>query len=333
MNVCIYGDGHVAHSLAAKIANYLPVTVLLRFNKHWCSRLTYSQAGILHETNCVINATADVRVVRDADLIFIALPQFAFEGAIDRICPYLHRGQIVAAAPAPAKMNEYSKRLEKVGVQVVGFQRAPYISRIVKYGEQVQISTDRNEHKCVVSDSAMKGTWQDFVTTWFGGRVFFLSSFSVFAFNNSNPLLHPSRMVVLFRDWQNKTYSYNPPFYAEWTDESSMLYLAADLEMREVMERCPEIDFEADYESVLDHYGVRDAEELTRKIRSISSFKAILSPMREENGAWVPDFGSRYFTEDIPFGTKAIQAWARHFGVDTPTIDYMVESVERMRLE
>ena len=333
MNVCIYGDGHIAHSLTAKITDYLPVAVLLRFNKHWSRRLTYSQAGISHESVCEINATTDACIVRDADIIFIALPQFAFEGAIDRIAPYLHRGQIVVAIPAPAKMNEYAKRLEKAGAQVVGFQRVPYISRIVKYGEQVQISADRCEHKCVVSDPAMKEMWQDFARTWFGGRVSFLSSFPVFAFNNSNPLLHPSRLAVLFRDWRNKTYSHNPPFYAEWTDESSVLYVAADCEMREVMKRCPEIDLASDYESVLDHYGVKDAEDLTQKIRSISSFKGILSPMKEECGKWVPDFNSRYFMEDIPFGTKTIQAWARHFGVDTPTIDYMVESVERMQLE
>ena len=327
MNVCIYGDGHIAHSLAAKIADYLPTTVLLRFDRHWSRRLAYNQAGIMHESVCEIDAATDVRVVQNADIIFIALPQFAFEGALDRLEPYLHRDQVVVAVPAPAKMNEYAKRLEKTGVQVVGFQRVPYISRIVKYGERVQISADRCEHKCVVSDPAMKGVWQSFVTTWFGGRVSFLSSFSVFAFNNSNPLLHPSRMVVLFRDWRNRTYTTNPLFYAEWTNESSELYIAADREMREVMAKCPGVNLEHDYESVLVHYGVKSARELTEKIRSIPSFKSILSPMKEESGKWVPDFSSRYFTEDIEFGTKTIQTLARQFKVESPMIDRLISGV------
>lgn len=328
MKVCIYGDGHIAHALAAKISEYLPTTVLLRFDKRWCRRLTYNQAGISYESSCEINATSDVRVVQDADVIFIALPQFAFGGALDRMEPCLHRGQVVVAVPAPAKMNEYAKRLEEMGIQVVGFQRVPYISRIVKYGEQVQISADRCEHKCVVSDPAMRGVWQDFITTWFGGRVSFLSSFSVFAFNNSNPLLHPSRLVVLFRNWRNRIYETNPLFYAEWTDESSELYIAADREMREVMAKCPDIDLEHDYESVLEHYGVKSAHALTEKLRSIPSFKSITSPMKEEGGRWRPDLSARYITEDVAFGTKTIQALARRWGVATPIIDKLISDVE-----
>ena len=41
---------------------------------------------------------------------------------------------------------------------------------------------------------------------------------------------------------------------------------------------------------------------------------------------WEPDYKSRYFTEDIPFGTKVIQRYAKKVGVAMPTIDYMVES-------
>ena len=331
MNVCIYGDGHIAHSLAAKITDYLPATVLLRFDKHWNRRLAYNQAGISHESSCEIKVTTDMCVVQNADIVFIALPQFAFEGALDRLGPYLHRGQVVVAIPAPAKMNEYAKRLEEVGAQVVGFQRVPYISRIVKYGEQVQISEDRSEHKCVVSDPTMKGVWQNFTTTWFGGKVSFLSSFSVFAFNNSNPLLHPSRLVVLFRDWRDCFFTTNPLFYAEWTDESSELYIAADREMREVMAKCPDIDLEHDYESVLEHYGVKSAHELTEKIRSIPPFRSITLPMKEESGKLVPDFSSRYFTEDVEFGTKVIQAIARRVNVQTPTIDMLIAGVERIQ--
>lgn len=328
MNVCIYGDGHVAHSLAAKIADYLPVTIVLRFDRYWSRRLKYEQDGIFHESFCEVNATTDEHVARGADIIFIAVPQFAFENALGRLCPYLHDGQIVVAVPAPAKMAEYAKYIAKSGAEVVGFQRVPYISRIVKYGERVQISADRREHKCVVSNAVLKGVLESFATTWFGGTVSFLSSFLVFAFNNSNPLLHPSRMAVLFRDWRNHIFEKNPPFYAEWTDESSELYVAADCEMREVMMKCPGVDFKRDYESVLDHYGVETISELTQKIRSIPSFRSILSPMRELGGRFIPDFSSRYFTEDVAFGTRTIQNIARRLSVQTPTIDSMILFVE-----
>ena len=328
MKICVFGGGNIAHSLAAKLSDRQPVSAILLPEEHWSNHLSYEQDGVLRSARYDVSSTSDASIASGMDVVFIALPQFAFRSALDRLDPFLREGQTIVMLPAPAKMSEYAEGLIKRGVKVVALQRVPYISRILSYGVSVRISNDRSEHKIVVSDAGMKEEWVRLIPMWFGGKVSFLSSFSVFAFNNSNPLLHPSRLVVLFRDWRNRTYEINPPFYAEWTDESSELYIAADREMREVMTKCPGIDFEHDYESALEHYGVKSAHELTEKIRSIPSFKSITSPMKEENGKWVPDFSSRYFTEDIEFGTKTIQAFARRVGVATPIIDKLITDVE-----
>lgn len=324
MKICVFGGGNIAHSLAAKLSDSQSVSVILLPNEHWSDRLSYEQDGVLRSSKYCISATSDASIAVGMDVIFIALPQFAVQSALDRLDPFLQEGQTIVILPAPARMSEYADRLIKKGVKVVALQRVPYISRILSYGVSVRISNDRSEHKIAVSDAKMKDELAQLIPMWFGGKVSYLSSFMVFAFNNSNPLLHPSRLIVLFRDWRNKVYAYNPPFYAEWTDESSEIYIAADLEMRSVMECCPQVDLERDYESVMDHYGVKSARELTEKIRSIPSFKPILSPMKEEMGKWVPDFTSRYFTEDIEFGTKTIQSFARQFGVLTPQIDGLI---------
>ena len=44
-------------------------------------------------------------------------------------------------------------------------------------------------------------------------------------------------------------------------------------------------------------------------------------------GGWCPDWNSRYFTEDIPFGTRIIQECARQLGIPTPTIDFLVSFI------
>lgn len=327
MKICVFGGGNIAHSLAAKLSDCQPVSAILLPEEHWSNHLSYEQDGVLRSARYDVFATSDASIAAGMDVVFVALPQFAFRSALDRLGPYLREGQTVVMLPAPAKMSEYAEELIKKGVKVVALQRVPYISRILSYGVSVRISNDRSEHKIVVSDVNMKDEWARLIPMWFGGKVSFLSSFVVFAFNNSNPLLHPSRLVVLFRDWRNHMFLSNPPFYAEWTDESSEIYITADAEMKSVMERCQGIDLKCDYESVLDHYGVKSARELTEKIRSIPSFKPILSPMKEKDGKWVPDFSSRYFTEDIEFGTKTIQLFARQFGVKTPMIDKLISEV------
>ena len=63
------------------------------------------------------------------------------------------------------------------------------------------------------------------------------------------------------------------------------------------------------------------APSLTRKISSIPAFQAITSPMVETEGGWKADFGSRYFTEDFPFGLRWIKELAEENDVPTPIID------------
>lgn len=75
---------------------------------------------------------------------------------------------------------------------------------------------------------------------------------------------------------------------------------------------------------VLEYYESTDAESLTTKIRSIPAFKGIPSPMLSTAAGWVPDFSSRYFTEDIPWGTALICNLARQNGIPTPTLDSFV---------
>ncbi|EJW90204.1 protein containing Opine dehydrogenase domain protein [gut metagenome] len=73
--------------------------------------------------------------------------------------------------------------------------------------------------------------------------------------------------------------------------------------------------------SLLDYYESHDAASLTRKISSIPAFAPILSPMKEVEGGWIPDFSSRYFTEDFPYGLHYIWQLAKEKGIATPTID------------
>lgn len=43
------------------------------------------------------------------------------------------------------------------------------------------------------------------------------------------------------------------------------------------------------------------------------------------NEGWIPDFLSRYFTEDFPYGLRFIWQLAREHKVDVPTIDRVFE--------
>lgn len=313
----ICGGGNIPHSLAAAITRYEDVALLTRRPGDWSSHINANPYAVL--------PTADPSVAAEAEIVFVALPRFALRETLAKIDPFLHSGQTICFTPAndliPALVEEYAAR----EIQVVCLQRVPYIARIEEYGRRVRLSPPRALHKLYAQDQDL---WQDLCRKYFEAPAEFLNSPLTFVFNNSNPLLHPARLVVLFRDWRKKTFTRNPLFYAEWTDESSELYLRADEEMHAVLRAAdPTGACERDYESVLEHYGVKTASELTAKLRSIEGFKAIASPMRElPDGTWVPDFDSRYFTEDV-IGTRAIQSLARKHAISVPTIDFLAQGL------
>ena len=330
MKISIYGGGHIAHSIIAAVSQSQPVNVVTRKPELWFPRVDMLQNGTVILGKFHVSASSDTSVLSDSDVVFIALPQFAFEEAVRKALPFLHGGQTVCFVPAPAKSKEYADLILRTGANVAAFQRVPFIARTIEYGKSVAVSAPRPELALMISDSRIKKFMDTCCKTWFGSNTRYLSSFLIAAFSNSNPLLHPSRLVELFKDWDGSPYESAPLFYADWTDESSKLYISADREMASVMRRYKEIDFEHDYRDVLTHYGVGNFEDLTRKIRSIPAFKTIKSPMCQQGCGWVPDFTSRYFTEDVPYGTKTIMEYAQRVGVKTPTIGFLVQSVEAL---
>ena len=71
---------------------------------------------------------------------------------------------------------------------------------------------------------------------------------------------------------------------------------------------------------ILDYYESSDADSLTLKLRSIKAFQNISSPMKAVEGGFIPDFSSRYFTEDFPFGMRFIVETAQKHNVSIPVI-------------
>ena len=139
----------------------------------------------------------------------------------------------------------------------------------------------------------------------------------------SNPILHPSRLFTLFKDYQKGViYKEIPLFYEDWDDETSKVLIACDEELHQVLDKIP-MDT-TNIIPLLNHYESSNYMELTNKIHSIKSFKGIKSPeIKIENG-FIPDLDNRYFTADFPYGLVIIKAFAMICKVETKTIDTVI---------
>ena len=154
--------------------------------------------------------------------------------------------------------------------------------------------------------------------------IHLLGSYYEVSLSNSNPLLHPSRLYSLWKDWhEGVTYDRIPLFYEEWTEEAARLYIEMDNELQVLLEQLPVR--KGSIATVLNYYESTDAITLAQKLRSIEAFKGILSPMQKVEGNYVPDFHSRYFTEDFPYGLAIVHRLTHEKGVPSPTIDMIYD--------
>ena len=121
------------------------------------------------------------------------------------------------------------------------------------------------------------------------------------------------------RENEGRVYPRMINFYEEWTVEAAEMLIRMDAEFFELLKSLPVT--EGYLPPILEYYESHDAESLAAKLSSIQGFKGITSPMIRNDQGWVPDFKSRYFTEDFPYGLRYIWELAHDSGINTPYID------------
>lgn len=200
-----------------------------------------------------------------------------------------------------------------------GFQRVPFISRTIEYGRRARLMGYKESLSMAVercdNPEALRRSMEQLLAT----PVHLLNSYYEVSLSNSNPLLHPARLYSLWNEWNTDVvYPRIPLFYEEWTVEAAELYIVMDQELQQLLDCLPV--GKGSIPTVLDYYECTDAVSLAEKLRSIEAFKGIVAPMKAVGGGFIPDFQSRYFVEDFPYGLSIVERLARKNSIATPII-------------
>ena len=321
MNICICGGGNLGHVVGGFIAakEEYKVSILTNRPEKWSNTLLIQLPDNTLLKGHIYKITDQANeVISDADIVFVCLPGPYIEVELHKIKPYLRpRASVGAIVSSTGFFFLAHKILPKQ--PLFGFQRVPFISRIEEYGHRACLLGFKSSLKVCIENShdieKLQKKLEEILTT----RIELLDNFYEASLSNSNPLLHPSRLYTMWNGYTSGViYQRNPYFYEEWTNEASLLYIDMDKEFQYLLEKMS-VKRES-IPSVLDYYESTDASSLTRKIRSIEAFKSIKSPMIQVKDGWVPDFQSRYFIEDIPYGLKFIWELAQQNKINTPSI-------------
>ena len=327
MKICICGGGNLGHVVAGFIAAQKKheVCLLTRHPELWSQDLiieapaetTYSG----HLNGLFSNAE---QAVSDADIILLCLPGYAIRETLLQIKDYVQSDAAVGSVVSSTGFFFEAMQLLPASQPLFGFQRVPFISRVIEYGHKARLMGYKDSLNLAIERTEHPEQLRDTLADMLQTPIQLLGSYYEASLSNSNPLLHPSRLYTLWKDWhEGDIYPRVPFFYEEWTEETAQLYIQMDNELQSLLDLLPVQ--KGSIATVLDYYESTDAVSLAKKLRSIEAFKGILSPMKQVEGGYIPDFQSRYFTEDFPYGLAIVHRLTHEKGVPSPSIDMVYD--------
>ena len=321
MKICICGGGNLGHVCAGFLANRgHQVSILTTKPERWNTELKIVAPNKTFTGKLTLVTSKPEEVMPQAEMILICLPGYAIHEELEIVKPYLAEGAIVGTVVSSTGFFFEAFAVLPSDIPLFGFQRVPFISRIIEYGKEAELKGYKETLHVAIEHTTDKESIRKELEKLFEKPVTLADSYYEVSLSNSNPLLHPSRLYTMWKDWRPEiVYPRNPQFYAEWTMEASELLIQMDDEFQKLLNAlglkpgC--------IPTILDYYESADAVSLTQKLHEIRAFQGILSPMKEVADGWIPDFTSRYFTEDFPYGMRFIVVTAHEHNVEIPTIE------------
>lgn len=340
MNVTIYGGGNIGTQLAIHFAEgkskglFTKVIVFTSKPERFSNHLTIvdHQGNILHQGEIDRATNNPNEAFADADLILVTVPSFMMETASKTITPFSRPGLKIGIIPGNGGGEVTFQQAIKRGATLFGLQRVPSVARLVEYGKSVCATGYRRT--LYVASLPSKNTSEicNIISKGIGLECLPLKDYLNLTLTPSNPILHTTRLMTLFKDYvPGKTiYPHLPLFYEEWSDETTELLFKCDEEVQNLCRLLTEYDLSG-VESLKVHYENDTVSGFTNKIRSIEGFKGLPTPSVKVDGGYMPDLDSRYFTADFNYGLYVILQVAELNGVYMPNCKSVFDWYQKIK--
>ena len=343
--ITVCGGGNGAQALVAVAACNLGCPVELY--APLADEATRLQAGIAAhgglETIGAVQAQARPRrisadpaeVIPGSEWVVLVLPAFAHEAILRQIAPFLDRDAWVGAIPARGGFD-YSAAsvLREHGrgdVGLFGLQTLPWACRIQEYGQQVHVLGAKRAVDAASRPASRIGQITPLLSRMLGLAVDPAAGFLTLTLANTGQLIHPGILYGLFSRWDGVPLDGAPLFYQGLDEEGARVLADLSDDVQAIRTR---LETELDLSAVrplkdwLVHaYGdaIADPSSLRSAFVTNQAYAGLRAPVREvASGRFVPDFGARYLTEDVPFGLAVSRAIATLAGVGTPAMDRVI---------
>lgn len=325
MRIGIIGGGNLGTLIAAQVAHQgHTVTVVTSSPHRWCREIEVTDTVTGHDFRAPLaEVSDDPAKLATCEYIFLTVPPEVFSHWAGILPNVLRKSQTLIVVPGSGGAEIAFHHLINEGVRVYGLQRVPYIARLETYGHHVKLlGTKPKLFGAAIPSNRSDQVSRD-ISTLFETPTETLGTYLAVTLTPSNPILHTSRLYSMFRDYtKEKIYRRIPLFYEEWDDASSQILLAADQELQAICRAFSELDLSG-VESLSSYYEGTIPAEITATITGIQAFKGLETPHRKMSDGFTPDWTSRYFTTDFPYGLHILIQFGEVAQVPTPTMNEM----------
>ncbi|XP_060077194.1 octopine dehydrogenase-like [Ylistrum balloti] len=352
--LCVCGGGSGAHALAGLATQKgVEVRVLTLFEgeaKKW------SRAVQKEEMTVVINEnnrpprevmskpkmiTKDPEeAIPDSDVIIFTVPASVHEMYFKAIAEHIGKRALIVGLPGQAGFEFQCRDIlgEKASlISVMSFESLPWECRVREFGKRVEILGT----KIYLTGSLIRGksvtkpplmTLQKFLGSQ---PILRQSKHFLETIIMSYSFIHPVIFYGKWKDWDGKKVNEAPLFYQGIDEPTTELLQKCSDECTAVaaaiLEAAPTKANLSDVKDIhhwyMENYKneIAEASDLFHSITTNKAYEGLKHPMEESESGMVPDFSTRYLTEDIPMGMVVLRGLAEVMGVSVPIHDMLIE--------
>lgn len=333
MKVTVVGGGNIGMCLAGEISRLREYQVTLYTSRPDIYDNKYQIEDLEKEITFFsgeLDVTNDMKkAIGNAKMIICTYPAHLRKSFVQKITPFVQENTYIGFFPGYGGAEFYCQKLLEKKCTLFALQKVPYVARIKEKGKIAGLWSRKKELYVGTIPREKSREVAAILEDMLLIKCSVLDNYMEATLLPGNPILHTSGSFVYLNDYKKgQIFSEQIFYYRKWDDTCSKVCCMFSDEMIDICNRLP-INLSG-VQSIQKYYEANTPEKLTKKFHSIPSFYNLKLPMNKVEDGYVPDFSSRFFTEDIPNGVCIIKALAIMMDMKTPVIDEILEWYQRM---
>lgn len=281
MRITVVGGGNIGTQFAVhSAAKGHSVRMFTSSPDHFAKHLleTDKQGNVTCEGDIEFATNDAHRAFCDADMIMITMPPTMMIPLAELILEHADERAMIGFVPGNGGFEFAFRDCLERGNVIFGIDRVPAIARLTERGRAVCCSGFKEKLFVAALPSAHTESCAALIESIYDIPCVRLPGFMALTLTPSNPILHTSRLMTIFRDYEpGVTYDSLPLFYEEWDDASSELLMACDDEIQAICRALPGMGLEH-VVSEREFYGADTAADMTRAICTEESLLGLTTP-------------------------------------------------------